>query len=700
MTTIEKQDIVERLDENAIMAVFRSLGVTTFKTAGRENWLVCSPMRDDAHPSLSIRRHDGVWNDKGTEEAGDIFEAVMRVRHCAFPEALEYVAPFVGAGSFRASPIIHDIKPNGARRGRVTATYDYVNEDGALLYQVLRYDPKGFSQRRPNGTGGWILSLGDVRRVPYRLPAIRAAASHRQILICEGEKDADRIAMDLGVVATTNAGGSKGWTAALNHYFIDRHVVILPDNDRPGREYAQTVATALSGIAASIKIVTLPGLPEKGDVSDWLDQGGTVDDLKALVSSAPAWEPRTPVDAPTVANDTPERELIVVSMDDVQSVPVDWLWHRWLARGKLHLLGGHQGDGKSTLEAEIASTLSTGGTWPDGTPAPVGNVLFLLAEDALDDTLKPRLELHGANMRRIHAITAVRRRDGRESMFNLHDHLDLLEDTIMQHRIDYVVIDPLSSFMPRTDRNGEDVRDILTPLSQLAERCDVSIKGVMHMGKPGNGGTRRGMQMFLGATAFTAVARIVWAVAPVEHDDDEHRRGLGVVKTNLAMKPTTLQWTRSENGPIRWLGESTTDIEELLSGGGVTRERSPERERILTYLRDAASPLKPGDIADALGMPHGSVKNSLRKMLDDGAVTQPSYGHYSAVTLESDDSDDSDDSQRPELLQQTLESSESSESSDIRVTCPYCGGDEVTPNIANRLLCRDCYKFVEDRSAA
>ena len=105
-------------------------------------------------------------------------------------------------------------------------------------------------------------------------------------MIVEGEKDADRLA-GLGLVATCNPGGAGKWQAAYNSYFQGKRVVILPDNDAPGRQHAQTIAANLDGIALEIKIVELPGLKAKGDVSDWLDDGGTRAELLRICDAAP-----------------------------------------------------------------------------------------------------------------------------------------------------------------------------------------------------------------------------------------------------------------------------------------------------------------------------------------------------------------------------------------------------------------------------
>ncbi len=177
---------------------------------------------------------------------------------------------------------------SASARGRIVATYDYVDADGRLLYQAVRFEPKRFLQRRPDGHGGWIWNLEEAPRVLYRLPDLLAADHATAVFICEGEKDVDRL-HNLGLVATTNAMGASAWRPEYADALHGRHVVILPDNDDAGREHAQEIARSLWTVAASIKLMVLPDLPSKGDVSDWLDAGNTAENLKSLVGATPPW---------------------------------------------------------------------------------------------------------------------------------------------------------------------------------------------------------------------------------------------------------------------------------------------------------------------------------------------------------------------------------------------------------------------------
>lgn len=236
------------------------------KTGG--GWLALCPAHADRSPSLSIDR-------------GDDGRVLLKCMAGCDTEAVLKAAGLTWS----------DIFPDGQRpQPQIVATYDYRDADGVLLFQVVRKQPKAFTQRRPSGAGGWIWNLEGVERVLYRLPELLATDPRQTVFIAEGEKSADAVA-GLGLTATTNPQGAGRWRASYNHWLQDRPVVILPDNDDEGHKHAQEVAQALDGVASRVAILELPNLPPKGDVCDWLAGGGTAEELLELASEAPAWIP-------------------------------------------------------------------------------------------------------------------------------------------------------------------------------------------------------------------------------------------------------------------------------------------------------------------------------------------------------------------------------------------------------------------------
>lgn len=174
-------------------------------------------------------------------------------------------------------------------KSRVVAKYIYRDPSGNELYKRIRYEPKNFGYQSKNADGRWINGLGGQKQTLYRLPEV--INSSGVIHFCEGEKDTDNL-VNLGLVATTS-GSSSSWTRDAAKQFPKflkgREVVIYADNDTKGGDFAEKVAKSLHGIAKSVKVIYLPDLPEKGDVSDWLDDGHTVEELNDIIAETPEW---------------------------------------------------------------------------------------------------------------------------------------------------------------------------------------------------------------------------------------------------------------------------------------------------------------------------------------------------------------------------------------------------------------------------
>jgi len=246
---------------------------------------VLCPFHDDHSPSLSLNYKTGQFYCHACKAKGDVLTFYALIHNLDvkrdFPTILKGIS-----SDF-------NIPCNNSKKKRIVKVYNYTDEKDKLLFQVVRFKPKGFSQRRPDEKGEWIYSLDGAERVLYCLPELIKGPD--PVFITEGEKDADNL-VSLGFTATTNSGGAGKWRGEYNPYFQDRDVIILPHNDPPGKDHSQKVANSLVDKAKSVKVLELPDLPQKGDLSDWLDNGGDKEALLELVQQTPQWgavEPKT-----------------------------------------------------------------------------------------------------------------------------------------------------------------------------------------------------------------------------------------------------------------------------------------------------------------------------------------------------------------------------------------------------------------------
>jgi hypothetical protein len=211
------------------------IGPVARKLWGEPNRAQSKPneLRWGTNGSKSVNLFKGVWHDHEANEGGGTLDLIQRERGLADGDAIAWLRSegFVNG---------HD---HASSLGEPVATYDYVDESGQLLFQVCRFMPKTFRQRRPSG-GGWTWDLKGVRRVLYRLPVLfEAVTNKRPIIVTEGEKDVDAL-VRLNFAATTNPGGAGKWHSGYNEFLRGADVILVPDNDDAGREHMQAVAAS------------------------------------------------------------------------------------------------------------------------------------------------------------------------------------------------------------------------------------------------------------------------------------------------------------------------------------------------------------------------------------------------------------------------------------------------------------------------
>jgi hypothetical protein len=329
---------------------------------------------EDSSPSLSINLAKGVWKcHAGCGEGG----------------ILDFQAKASGVSCDAARALVNDacgIRMGGGEQPE--AIYRYRDAQGRPLFEKLRYPGKRFRNRRWTPEG-FIWNLDGVSKPLYNLPEVLTA---NDIFVVEGEKDADNLnaaLRDLGqddfhVAVTTNFDGAGKWSDEYNGYFLGKRVTILGDNDAIGRQHAEQVAAALHPVAAGVKIVSLPGLPEHGDVSDYLADEHTVGDLIEEVKKTPRWFPQS-------ESETPAWRAAFKSYDQLEPGKLEFLIERIIPEG-ITFLGGLPASGKTWLALSIAKALMTGRPFLGSFPVPHPLSVLYLIPEAGERAFRTRLE--------------------------------------------------------------------------------------------------------------------------------------------------------------------------------------------------------------------------------------------------------------------------------------------------------------------
>lgn len=320
------------------------------------------PFHDEKTPSFTVY-DDGHFHCFGCGKHGSVFDWFMLRENIDFATAKSRVA--VEAGFTR--PEAKRANGNSPHAPEFEAIYDYRDAAGRLVVQAVRGRSKKFFQRQPDGRGGWI-DKGHPLPPLYREKGIHEAEPGSTIWICEGEKDADRIGDH--VIATTNIGGASAWRPHYAPLFARHHVVILEDNDKAGRDRSVAIKAALIGVAASVTVLALPGLPEKGDVSDWLDAGHSVEEMVRLARAARA------IQQPS--------GRILAGADFVSQVAApQWLIEKLVQRGRLYACTSLTGHGKTAVWL-FNSCMIQAGRSIGNLRTTQGNVLYLAGENPED----------------------------------------------------------------------------------------------------------------------------------------------------------------------------------------------------------------------------------------------------------------------------------------------------------------------------
>jgi RecA-family ATPase len=443
------------------------------------------------------------------------------------------------------------------QNGKIVATYDYTDNKGDLLYQVLRYEPKTFRQRRPDGKGGWIWSVKDCRRVVYRLSDLLKYPD-ACVFVCEGEKDADRVA-SLDHCATTVACGD--WTKDCVRALAGRDVFILEDNDEAGRRKALGAAQALHGVAKTLRIVRLPDLPDKGDVSDWLDADArNASKFADVCFDTPHWTPETntiATPAPAQADNAALEPLVFIDIVTWQGQPIperEWAVRDRIPARAVTLLSGDGGVGKTILALHLGVATVLGRDWLSAMPE-IGPVLGIFCEDdesEIHRRLARMVEHYGvsfADLADLHLISLA----GQDALLATPNRTGLMMPTKLFERIRdaactikprLILLDNSADVFGGSENDRAQVRQFIGLLRGLAMASGAAILLTSH---PSLTGMNNGSGLS-GSTAWNASVRsrlyLKRAATEKDEEPDPDLRVVEVMKANYGPvgETITVRW--------------------------------------------------------------------------------------------------------------------------------------------------------------
>lgn len=474
---------------------------------------------------------------------------------------------------------------------QIVATYDYQGEDGELLFQTVRYNPKDFRQRRPDGRGGWIWNMKGVRRVPYRLPGLLDADPDQWVFICAGEKDVETL-VEHGEVATTNPMGEGKWLPEFNQYFRDHFVVILPHQDEAGEAHGEDVRRNLLPVAHEVRVANVP---RGKDITEFCELGGTDEELDDLLDASAPKGPTRP-ESSTKRSSTGYTLLAVGELltedEDEDECVVEGL----LFVGEFSTCQAKPKVGKSTLVRQLAACVAQGDDFL-GRKVMQGPVIYLSIEEH-----RRQVRQHFRAL--IHDLTAP---------LHIHfgatpeDAVRQLGKLIEQIKPVLVIIDPLFKFVRGVKDESAyiEVTRALEPVLDLARETGVHLLATHHNKKRGDGSG----DDTLGSTSIFGNVDV--AILLSRKQDDTR-----TIKTE----------GRHEDMPLTVLSMDETGG-LYLAGSAGQYERERIHDAVLSAIRNApVEGLGRDEVVDKVGMRKVAVVRALDELTSAGKVLHSGDG--------------------------------------------------------------------------
>ena len=439
--------------------------------------------------------------------------------------------------------------------GPITAVYDYTDEQGELLFQALRFEPlhgpKQFRQRKDPDQKPW--SVKGVRIVPFRLPDLLAEiANENVIFVVEGEKDVLTLRKH-GIPATCNPMGAGKWWPEFNTILANCDVVIIGDNDEPGRNHVALVASNLLPVAARVRVLDLaavwPGIGESDDVSDWFDHGGgTVEELWRWVEQLPNYSPVQDQTSSKGNGHDQQAHTARPQHDQAISEPVpleaafpfeeneipvrDWCVPGLLLRRHVTVLVAPSGSGKSLLTLQLGLSCCVNKPWANWRPRKQFRVFVINSED---DVWEQKRRLAAA----VH-VMEYNQHDLAPQFFLVPDvegiliakfnsktktlvrtpQMQGLIETIQRNAIDVVIVDPFAETFEGDENSNSELKWAGIYWREVARRTNCAVLLVHHTKKYATG-MAGDVDAARGASALIGIARIVATLFPMTSAEAE-----------------------------------------------------------------------------------------------------------------------------------------------------------------------------------
>lgn len=450
----------------------------------REKVAVLCPFHNDSTPSATVfLSGNGGFNCNGCQVKGNTFQFEARFSNCDMETARKNIAEITGADLGAAGSI-----------GHCTGVYDYRKADGSLAFQKRRYESaegrKTFRIYRPEGNG-WCDGLAeDTARVLFNLPDVITA---NMVLLAEGEKDCETLAQvspwperpGLRIATTTNfegawqPGQAPKWLDRYSPTFAGKVVIVFEDNDAAGRVWADHVCSSIHPFAEFVRRVTFRDMAPKSDVSDWMQQGHTVDELRKLITSAPLWKQEQSSVA-TISEDA-------ITFASREITPIRWLIEDIIPAQGNGIVCGDPKASKSYHALDLSLSIACGVSWL-GTRVPRPARTYLVSrEDSPGMTQRRLLKLLTGNPEYAQRLGNMMRINTRRHTadFKVTNETDLhaLIEDIKRFECELCMLDVFRSIHNAKENDNDEMPVVLEKVNRIQLECGCAVGLVHHLSK-------------------------------------------------------------------------------------------------------------------------------------------------------------------------------------------------------------------------